>query len=61
LSASDLGIEVGELLIPLETYLAAGVRIGTRMKSKFMEPYIYSVRPDGLYLLDVKKQMRGSG
>jgi small subunit ribosomal protein S2 len=55
LSASELGVEVGELLIPLEMYLAAGVRIGTRMKSKFMEPYIYSVRPDGLYLLDVKK------
>lgn len=44
-----------ELLIPLETYLVAGIRIGTRMKSKFMERFIYSVRPDGLYLLDVKK------
>lgn len=44
-----------ELLIPLEMYLAAGVRIGTRMKSKPMERFIYSVRPDGLYLLDVKK------
>lgn len=50
-----LEIAAGELLIPLEMYLAAGVRIGTRMKSKFMEPYIYSVRPDGLYLLDIKK------
>ncbi len=44
-----------ELLIPLEMYLAAGVRIGTRMKNKFMERFIYSVRPDGLYLLDVRK------
>ncbi len=47
--------ETEELLVPLEMYLAAGVRIGTRMKSKFMQPFIYSVRPDGLYLLNVKK------
>ncbi|RLF07810.1 MAG: 30S ribosomal protein S2 [Thermoprotei archaeon] len=59
----ETGIDKGEiegeqelqLLIPLEQYLAAGVRIGTRMKSKFMERFIYSVRPDGLYLLDVRK------
>ena len=44
-----------ELLIPLEMYLAAGVRIGTRMKSAFMKRFIYGVRPDGLYLLDVQK------
>jgi len=44
-----------ELLIPLEAYLAAGIRIGTNMKNKFMERFIYSVRPDGLYLIDVRK------
>jgi len=48
-------IKEEELLIPLEMYLAAGVRIGTRMKSKFMMRFIYSARPDGLYLLDVRK------
>lgn len=42
-----------ELLLPLEMYLAAGVRIGTRMKSAFMKKFIYGVRPDGLYLLNV--------
>ncbi len=42
-----------ELLIPLETYLAAGVRIGTRVKSAFTQRFIYGVRPDGLYLLNV--------
>ncbi|MEM0042386.1 MAG: 30S ribosomal protein S2 [Thermofilaceae archaeon] len=42
-----------ELLVPLEMYLAAGVRIGTRMKSAFMKRFIYGVRPDGLYLLNV--------
>ncbi len=44
-----------ELLIPLEAYLAAGIRIGTDTKSKFMERFTYSVRPDGLYLIDVRK------
>jgi len=44
-----------ELLVPLEVYLAAGLRIGTHMKDKYMEQFIYGVRPDGLYLLDVRK------
>ncbi len=43
------------LLVPLETYLAAGVRIGTHMKNKVMQRFIYGVRPDGLYILDVRK------
>jgi len=43
-----------ELLVPLEVYLAAGVRIGTRMKGGYMRRFIYSVRPDGLYLLNVQ-------
>ncbi|HDJ04842.1 MAG TPA: 30S ribosomal protein S2, partial [Candidatus Bathyarchaeota archaeon] len=29
--------------------------IGTKMKTKDMEPFIYRVRPDGLFVLDVKK------
>ncbi|HDD63986.1 MAG: 30S ribosomal protein S2 [Thermoprotei archaeon] len=44
-----------ELLIPLEKYLAAGLRIGTHSKNKFMQEFIYGVRPDGLYLIDVRK------
>ena len=51
----DEGQKEEGLLVSLETYLATGVRIGTRMKSKFTERFIYSVRPDGLYLFDVKK------
>lgn len=47
-----------ELLVPLEMYLAAGVRIGTRMKSAFMKRFIYGVRPDGLHLLDVQETDR---
>ena len=54
MSMEDVEKEI-ELLVPLEVYLAAGVRIGTHIKNKYMEQFIYSVRPDGLYLLDVKK------
>ncbi|MFB0567483.1 MAG: 30S ribosomal protein S2, partial [Candidatus Bathyarchaeia archaeon] len=35
--------------------LSAGIHIGTRMKTKDMVPFIYRVRPDGLFVLDVKK------
>ncbi|MCC6017569.1 MAG: 30S ribosomal protein S2 [Candidatus Verstraetearchaeota archaeon] len=44
-----------ELLVPLELYLSTGVHIGTRIKTKSMIPFIYRVRPDGLYVLDVKR------
>ncbi|RLG02200.1 MAG: 30S ribosomal protein S2 [Thaumarchaeota archaeon] len=47
--------EAVELLIPIEVYLAAGIHIGTHVKTKDMKPYIYRVRPDGLYVLDVRK------
>jgi len=44
-----------ELLLPRDTLLSAGTHIGTRMKTRDMEQFIYRVRPDGLYVLDVKK------
>jgi small subunit ribosomal protein S2 len=44
-----------ELLIPRDTMLSAGIHIGTRMKTGDMEQFIYRVRPDGLFVLDVKK------
>lgn len=44
-----------ELLIPLEKYLAAGLHIGTQQKTSDMEKYIYRVRSDGLYVLDINK------
>ncbi len=47
--------ESEELLLPQEVLLSAGVHIGTRVKTKDMEPYIYKVRPDGLFVLDVEK------
>jgi len=44
-----------ELLLPRDTLLSAGIHIGTRMKTRDMESFIYRVRPDGLFVLDVKK------
>ncbi len=44
-----------ELLLPQDDLLSAGIHIGTRMKTKDIEPFIYRVRPDGLFVLDVKK------
>jgi small subunit ribosomal protein S2 len=47
-------INLSELLIPMDQYLAAGLHIGTQQKTKDMERYIYRVRADGLYVLDVR-------
>jgi small subunit ribosomal protein S2 len=44
-----------ELMLPQDTLLSAGVHIGTRMRTKDMEQFIYRVRADGLFVLDVKK------
>ncbi|MEM3463658.1 MAG: 30S ribosomal protein S2 [Candidatus Bathyarchaeia archaeon] len=38
-----------------DALLSAGIHIGTRMKTGDMENFIYRVRPDGLFVLDVKK------
>ena len=41
-------------LIPVDEYLAAGVHIGTQRKTEDMKRFVYRVRADGLYVLDVK-------
>ncbi len=43
------------LLVPEDTYLTSGVHIGTQQKSASMKPFIYKVRTDGLYVLDIKQ------
>ncbi len=43
------------LLLSRDVLLSAGIHIGTRMKTRDMNPFIYRVRPDGLFVLDVKK------
>ena len=44
-----------ELLVPNDTYLKAGIHIGTKFKTRFMEEFIYKTRPDGLSVLNVQK------
>jgi len=43
------------LLVSEDTYLTSGVHIGTQQKSKDMKRFIFKVRSDGLYVLDIKK------
>jgi len=47
-------IELVEPLLSVEDYLAAGVHIGTQQKTKDMKQFIYRVRGDGLYILDIR-------
>ena len=43
------------LLVPEDVYLTSGVHIGTQQKSADMKPFIFRVRDDGLYVLDIKQ------
>ncbi|MBU2633839.1 MAG: 30S ribosomal protein S2 [Nanoarchaeota archaeon] len=43
------------LLVPLDEYLKAGIHIGTKYKCKYMEPFIYKARNDGLLVLNVQE------
>lgn len=53
----DEEFEIAEeaLLLPRDVLLSAGIHIGTRMRTQDMDEFIYRVRPDGLFVLDVKK------
>ena len=44
-----------QLLVPNDTYLKAGIHIGTKFKTKYMEDFIYKTRSDGLSVLNVQK------
>ncbi|WP_290597375.1 MULTISPECIES: 30S ribosomal protein S2 [unclassified Archaeoglobus] len=44
-----------EYLVPPDDYLAAGVHIGTQIKTGDMRRFIFKVRQDGLYVLDIRK------
>lgn len=44
-----------ELMLPVDDYLSAGVHIGTQQKTGHMERFIYRVRDDGLYVLDIEE------
>ncbi|OYT63613.1 30S ribosomal protein S2 [Methanosarcinales archaeon ex4572_44] len=44
-----------ESLISIDEYLSAGIHIGTQQKSREMLKFVYRVRTDGLYVLDIQK------
>ena len=50
----DIGVGI-ELLLPRDALLSAGIHIGTRIKTKDIQPFIYKVRNDGLFVLDIQK------
>ena len=43
------------LLAPTDQYLKAGIHIGTKFRTKYMEKFIYKTRPDGLSVLNLQK------
>ncbi len=43
-----------ELLTKLDTYLAAGVHIGTQQRDDSMRGFIYNIRPDGLSVFNLQ-------
>lgn len=47
-------MEDENLLLNQSTYLEAGIHIATKTKSPGMKRFIYKVRDDGLYFLDLK-------
>ena len=44
-----------EYLVPPDDYRAAGVHIGTQIKTGDMKKFIFKVRHDGLYVLDIRQ------
>ena len=42
-------------LIPTEQYLKAGIHIGTKFRTKYMDKFIYKTRPDGLAVLNLQE------
>ena len=47
--------ETPSFLVPNDVYLKAGVHIGTKFKTKYMENFIYKTRPDGLSVMNVQR------
>lgn len=50
-----MATETEQYLLPVDEYLKVGLHIGTKFRTKAMEPFIYKVRPDGLTVLNVQK------
>ncbi|MFH1328342.1 MAG: 30S ribosomal protein S2 [Candidatus Bathyarchaeota archaeon] len=50
-----MAAETYSYLLPLDSLMSSGIQIGTRIKTKDMAPFIYRVRPDGLFIIDTRK------
>jgi len=44
-----------DFLVEQDLYLKAGIHIGTKFRTKYMAPFIYKTRPDGLSVLNIQK------
>lgn len=44
-----------DLLVAADVYSKAGIHIGTKFKTKYMEDFIYKIRPDGLVIMNLQK------
>ncbi|MEM5805535.1 MAG: 30S ribosomal protein S2 [Candidatus Aenigmatarchaeota archaeon] len=44
-----------KLLLPKAQYMASGIHIGMKQKTKDMREFVYKIRPDGLAVLNLKK------
>lgn len=44
-----------KFLVPTKQYLKTGIHIGTKFRTKYMEPFIYKTRSDGLSVLNLQK------
>ena len=49
-----------KMLASEENYMTSGVHIGTRQKTADIKDFIYKVRNDGLYIIDVEKNRRAN-
>lgn len=47
--------EEEQFLVPTDVYLKAGIHIGTKFRTKYMEQFIYKTRSDGLSVLNLQK------
>ena len=41
--------------VALDKYLKVGVHIGTKFRNKYMAPFIYKIRPDGLSVMNIQQ------
>jgi small subunit ribosomal protein S2 len=47
--------EIEQFLVPQDSYLKAGIHIGTKFRTKYMSQFVYKTRPDGLSVLNLQK------